>query len=134
MHRDDGLEVSFSVRPALLDSHLVPPGVLPEYSHSLLLPVIRLADPGPLGPRVVFRSGIWGLRHHLNLSDAAAAVANGGAHAVVARVAAPHNDYVLVRRIQIRALGQPRVQQGFGGGSKKIYCEVNPLYLPPGDS
>ena len=133
MNRYHGLEVALSVRPAFLEGHLVSAGVLAKDGDGLLLTVVGLAHTGPLGPGVVLRPLVRSLGHHLDLDHRAAAVADGSAHTVVARVAAPHDDHVLAHRIQIAALFQSRVQQGSGGGGEEIHRKVNSLSIPPSD-
>ena len=72
-------------------------------SDSLLLAVVGLLHVGPLRPGVARRALIGRSRQELKLAHAARALAHGGAHAVVAGIAAANDHNVQATRIRPRA-------------------------------
>ena len=76
----------------------------------LLLAVVCFTHPRPLRPGVLGGAGAWGFTHYLQLGNAFTALADAGAHAVVARVAAPYDDHILAL---CRGTVSP-IQQGTG--------------------
>ena len=87
-YEDGFAHAAFPVFYELLDRGLIDPGVRAELGGGFFLTVVHLEDAGPLGPGVGFSPLYGGLGHHFQLGHGGAAVADGGAHAVVARVAA----------------------------------------------
>ena len=129
----DGLQLAVLVAHQLGHGGLVDPGIVAEEGDGLLLAVIGFAHPWPLRPGVIFRPLIGGLGHHLQLGHAGAAVADAGAHAVVAGVAAAHDDHVLTLGGGVGAVGQIGIQQGTGGLLQKVHREPHPVQLPAGN-
>ena len=71
------------------------------HSDRLLLAVIRLADLRPLRPRIVLRSLIRSLRHHLDLGHRFCAMPDCRSHAVIAGITTADDDHILILGIYI---------------------------------
>ena len=104
--------------------------IMPVNLDGFLLTVIRLADLGPLGPRVVVGSRIGCLGHHLNLSHGFRPVADRRAHAVVAGIAAADDDQVFILRVHILFIRKIRVKQTLCVGCQEIHRKVDALGVP----
>ena len=85
----------------------------------LLLAVVCFTHPRPLRPGVLGGAGAWGFTHYLQLGNAFTALADAGAHAVVARVAAPYDDHILAL---CRGTVSP-IQQGTGCPCQEVHCK-----------
>ena len=71
------------------------------HSDRLLLAVIRLADLRPLRPRIVLRSLIRSLRHHLDLSHRFCTMPDGRSYTVIASITTTDDDHILILGIYI---------------------------------
>jgi hypothetical protein len=80
----------------------------------LRLAVIQLVDTRPLGPGIIGRSRLGWLGHNLKLDQAAAAVAQGGGHAVGTGVAAADDDDIFTGGAEETAVSMPTIQQTLG--------------------
>ena len=110
----------------LLDGGLVGPWVFAKAGDALHLAVVHLAYPGPFGPGV--GRGALGRRlgHHLKGQQIGAALAQRGALAVVAGVAAADHQYVFARGGDGPAVGQVRIQQTAGDAGQIVHREKDP--------
>ncbi len=107
-------------------------GILAEHGGGFFLAVVHAVDLGPLGPGVVGGAGFGGLGHDFQLGDAGAAVADGGAHAVGARVAAADDHDILARSGDVVFAGGA-IQHGLGVRSEELHREVDALEVAPFD-
>ena len=72
-------------------------GVCAEFGGGLFLAVVKLINFGPFGPRIVGRALERRAGQDFQLDQALAAVAQGGADAIGAGVAAADDDDILAR-------------------------------------
>ncbi len=103
--------------------------VVAEFGGGFLLAVVELVDLGPLRPGIVGGALQRRLGQNLELHEALAAVAHGGADAVGAGVAAADDDDVLALGGDESAVGVVRVEQAFGVGVQKLHGEMDALEL-----
>ena len=87
--------------------------------------VVHLERLWPLGPGVAGLALQRGLGHDLDLSDAAAALAQGGAHAVGAGVAAADHDHVFVLGVDRAGGAVAGVEHGLGVGGEILHREMD---------
>src|SRR5690606_29542147 len=88
------------------------------------LAVVHFEGLGPFGPGVVGGALGRGLGQDFDLGDGAAALAQGGADAVGAGIAAADDDDVAVFGVD-RAGGGRAGEQGLGGGGEEVHGEVH---------
>jgi len=107
-------------------------GILAEHGGGFFLTVVQAVDLGPLRPGVAGGTGFGRLGHDFQLGDAGAAVADGGAHAVGARVAAADDHDILARSGDVIHAGGA-VQHRLGIRGQKVHGEVDALEVAPFD-
>ena len=103
-----------------------------EHGNSLLLAVVGFQHPRPLRPCVAGSAGFRRARHHFQLHDTRAALTDGGAYAVVARVSTADDQHLLALGRDGLAVGEIRVQQALSHAGQVVHGEVNPLGVPSG--
>ena len=126
-------QISGLVLQELLHGGLVNAGVLAELGNALGLAVVHLQHPGPLGPRIVRRTLLRGLGHHLQRHQVGAALPQGRALTVVAGVAAADDEDILTCGADGLAVGKAAVQQALGHAGEVVHREMDALGIPAGD-
>ena len=103
-----------------------------EYGNGLLLAVVGFQHPRPLRPCVAGSAGLRRAGHHFQLHDARAALTDGSAYAVVARVAAADDQHLFALGRDGLAVGEIRVQQALGHAGQVVHGEADSLGVPSG--
>ena len=126
LHR---LKLSILVLDEFLHGGLIDPRIMTEQCDRFLLTVIRLTDLRPFRPRIVLRSCIGCLGHHLDLRHGFAAVADGGSHAVISRIPAADDHDILIFRVDIFLILETGIQQALCVCLEEIHREIDPFRI-----
>ena len=94
-----------------------------KFGDGLLLTIVRFQNSWPLGPGIGGQPGNRGLAHHFQLGDGSAALADGGANAVVSRISAADNDHIFPLGGDGKILRFP--DDLFGGRGEEIHGIVD---------
>ena len=129
LHEHRLLQPSVLIADQLFHGCLINSRIAAVHRGGFLLTVIGLADARPFRPRIILGSGIGELGHHLELDDALRAVTNAGADTVVAGIAAPDDQDVLVLCGDIGSLLQAVIEQRLGGRSQEINRKIHALCI-----
>ena len=113
----------------LFDCSLIDTRVMAVDSDGFLLPVIRLAHLGPLGPGIILGSLVRRLRHHFQLRHRLRAQADGSTYAVVSGVSAADHHHMSVLSVDILSVSQAGIQKAFRHRGQKINRKIDALRL-----
>ncbi len=97
LHGVDCADVALGIALKFCSRGEINAGIGTKFSGGFFLAIVHLVDLGPFGPGIVRRATQGRLGHNFHLDQAGAAVAQGGAHAVGAGVAAANNHHIFAR-------------------------------------
>jgi hypothetical protein len=128
LHRVDGFHVAVLIALKLGGGGQVGAGIAAEHGGGFFLAVVHAVDLRPFGPGVTISAGFRRLGHNFQLGNAGAAVANGGADAVCARVAAADDHHILTSSGDV-VVSHLAVQHRLGVLGQELHGEVDALQI-----
>lgn len=102
--------------------------------HHLGVSVIDFGHARELRPGIVARTRCGRLWEELEIDDGLCAMSHRSTDTIVTRIASANDDNVLAMGVDVFAVLQARVLQGFGVLLQEVHSEMDPVRFPTGNS
>ena len=103
------------------------PGILFKLDNGLLLAIVRSENLGEFRPGILLRSRMGQAGIVLQLLHTTAALTNNRSHAVIARIAAADDNYILILGIHKQAVLVIAIQIALGYIMQKLLGKIDAL-------